>query len=116
VLLQYTKTELDANPQFTVANLITLMAVLENPEGTQPELLNILQLEDTDAPVVSRHLRYLQGKRQGVVQSPLKPVVVLSRNNEDSRINDVGLTKQGEEFAAGFARTFNRLIKAAAKT
>jgi len=116
VLLQHVKNDLEANPQFTVANLITLLAVMENPEGTQPDLLNVLQLEDKDGPVLSRQLRYLQGKRQGVVQSPLKPVVELSRNEEDSRINDVGLTKQGQEFAAGVARTFNRLLKAAAKS
>jgi DNA-binding MarR family transcriptional regulator len=116
VVLQHVKNDLEANPQFTLANLITLMAVMENPEGTQPDLFNILHLEDTDGPVLSRQLRYLQGKRQGVVQSPLKPVVELSRNDEDSRINDVRLTKQGEEFAAGVARTLNRLLKAAAKS
>jgi DNA-binding MarR family transcriptional regulator len=109
VLLQHAKKELDANPQFTLSNLVTLLAVIETPGATQPEIAQLS--ESGDPGVLSRQLRYLRGKRQGVVQSPLRPVVTLSPLETDNRLNVVDLTEEGEQFAAELARTFNRLLK-----
>ncbi|WP_266158370.1 hypothetical protein [Dyella silvatica] len=114
ILLQHTRVTLEANPQFTVANLAALLAVIERPNATQPEVG--ATLGGVDDAVLSRQLRYLRGKRQGVVQSPLLPVVQLSPLEADNRVNVVGLTKEGEDFAAELTRTFNRLLRAALKT
>jgi DNA-binding MarR family transcriptional regulator len=112
-VLQHARTELEANPQFTLANLLVLLAVIENPGVTQPEIGQMVG--GVGEAVLSRQLRYLRGKRQGVVQSPLLPVVSLKRLEEDNRLNQVGLTPEGEKFAAELARLFNRLLKAQTK-
>ena len=115
-LLQHMQTELKANPQFTTMNLTTLMVVIEHSSGargedrlTQPEVGALLG--DLDPAVLSRQLRYLRGKRQGVVQSPLLPVVQMAPLESDNRVNTVGLTDEGEKFAADLAREFNKLLK-----
>lgn len=108
-LLQHVRVALEANPQFTVANLSALLAVIENPGATQPEIAQILG--GVDEAVLSRQLRYLRGKRQGVVQSPLLPVVQLSPLESDNRVNVVGLTTEGEQFAADLAKLFNKLLR-----
>jgi len=109
-LLMHARKELDANPQFTLANLVVLLSVIESPGVTQPEIAQMAG--GVGEAVISRQLRYLRGKRQGVVQSPLRPVVDLRPLEEDNRLNQVTLTKEGELFAAELARLFNRLLKA----
>lgn len=113
VLLQHAKKELEANPQFTVSNLVTLLAVVEENGATQPEIGKLAEI--TEPAVLSRQLRYLRGKRSGVVQSPLRPVVNLAPLETDNRLNVCTLTDEGEQFAAELARTFNRLLKPALK-
>jgi DNA-binding MarR family transcriptional regulator len=113
VVLKQAKTELQANPQFTVSNLSTLLAVIENPGVTQPEIGEVVGSEDP--AVLSRQLRYLRGQRQGVVQSPLRPVVKLSPLETDNRLNVVELTDEGKAFANDLARTMNRLLRDAMK-
>ena len=112
-LLMHARKELDANPQFTLANLVVLLSVIENPGVTQPEIAQLAG--GVGEAVISRQLRYLRGKRQGVVQSPLRPVVDLKPLEEDNRLNQVTLTKEGEVFAADLARLFNRLLKSQLK-
>ncbi|WP_285401123.1 MarR family winged helix-turn-helix transcriptional regulator [Luteibacter sp. ME-Dv--P-043b] len=113
VLLQHTRVALEANPQFTVANLAALLAVIEKPGATQPEVAQTLG--GVDEAVLSRQLRYLRGKRQGVVQSPLLPVVNLQPLESDNRVNVVGLTPEGEEFAKELTAKLNRLLASALK-
>lgn len=113
VLLQHIKKDLEANPQFTVSNLMTLLAVVENPGAVQSEIGGMT--DAGDAGVLSRQLRYLRGKRSGVVLSPLKPVVRLVPLETDNRVNVCELTDEGEEFAAEMARTLNRLLQKASK-
>ncbi|HEV2619936.1 MAG TPA: hypothetical protein VGU23_08385 [Acidobacteriaceae bacterium] len=125
-LLQFVQKDLEANPQFSMMNLTTLMLVIEHTSRgargesdplTQPEVGLALGFHPTkDAATLSRQLRYLRGKRQGVVQSPLLPVVQLEPKESDNRVNTVSLTDDGEKFASNLARLFNKLLKQATNT
>lgn len=116
MLLQHSLKQLQATPQFTVSNLLPLLVAIEYPNVTQPEVAAVLGLDHTkDAATLSRQLRYLRGKRQGVVQSPLLPVIDLAPKESDNRVNEVRVTDDGERYAAELARLFNRLLKTAMK-
>ena len=105
LMLQTILRSIEATPQFTAANLLTLLAVMEEPGATQPEIYALAgKLAAKDPAVLSRQLRYLRGKRQGVVQSPLKPMVVLEPKAEDNRVNQVYLTEEGDALRKELAR------------
>ena len=113
VLLTQMRDQLQAGPQFTVTNLITLLAVIENPGATQPDIGNLLNT--TDWAVLSRQLRYLRGQKTGVVTSPVILVIRMEPLETDNRVNTVQLTAEGQEFASNTAKTLNKLLKVAAK-
>jgi len=118
LLLQHSLKELEANPQFTISNLLPLLVAVEHPNVTQPEVAAALNMHPTkDGATLSRQLRYLRGKRQGVVQSPLRPVIHLEPLESDNRVNTVVVTTEGEKFINDLTKLFNKLLaKAEAKT
>ena len=109
ILLQTILQGIEATPQFTAQNLVTLLAVMEEPGATQPDIGKVVGA--SDPAVLSRQLRYLRGKRQGVVQSPLRPMLVLTPLESDNRVNTVDLTAEGAALSAELARLLNHMTK-----
>lgn len=113
LLLQHIRTKTDMGPSFTLSNLVTLLAVCENPGSLQPDIAKAVGGIDT--ATLSRHLNMLGGIKRTDSDTAMTPLVSTDRNPVNRRLNDVFLTKEGEQFANELStycnRTLNRMIK-----
>lgn len=111
-LIRYLRTELQAGPKFTLANLATLFAVCENPGAIQPDIG--AATGGVDPTTLTRQINLLSGLTK-TDEASIPALIYTQRNMLNRRLNDVYLTKEGEKFAAEFAVHFSKLLNRTVK-
>lgn len=107
-LIQHMRRQTNAGPNFTLANLATLLAVCENPGSLQPDIGTAVG--GLDGATLTRHLNMLGGIKRTDSDSAMEPLVRTDRNMMNRRLNDVFLTPSGVKFTEDLAEYFNRLL------
>lgn len=108
LVIQHIRQQIKAGPNFTLANLATLLAVCENPGLLQPDIADAVG--GVDGTTLARQLSLLAGRsRTEGGEAPLA-LIYTDRHPQNRRLNDVFLTEDGQKFSQDLSAYFSRVL------